>query len=134
MAKPFDFSTFQAGLKRYDDSLANVAKSGNYNDLSNKPQNVSVKTVKYTLDTHAIEGGTAYAWSYTPLIPDGYIPVGVVGYDTGGAGCAFKSLYVHPNSNPPIIQVIIENFETSGSQQITPVIYVLYVKSEFIAY
>lgn len=35
--KPLDLSTLQAGLKRYDDSLADVAKSGDYDDLVNKP-------------------------------------------------------------------------------------------------
>ena len=35
--KFLDLSTLQDGLERYDNSLANVAKSGDYNDLLNLP-------------------------------------------------------------------------------------------------
>ena len=53
--KLLDLSTFQAGLKRYDDSLADVAKNDNYNDLNN---NIFRKGVRqWDLD---ITTGTSY--------------------------------------------------------------------------
>jgi len=45
--KPLDLSTLQAGLKRYDDSLADVAKSGDYDDLNNSPVFELPKTDEY---------------------------------------------------------------------------------------
>lgn len=92
-----------------------------------------VKTVKYTLSTQTISAGSTYAWSYNPSVPSGYTPVGVVGFTTGGAGCTFKSLYIVPNSDPIAIQVLVSNYGTTGTQQVTPAIYVLYVKSDYVA-
>ena len=54
--KFLDLSTLQDGLERYDNSLANVAKSGDYNDLLNLPSSSSGNVI---YGSSSVNGNTA---------------------------------------------------------------------------